>query len=139
MNYTTTLFVQQTPDDVYAAINDVGSWWTGDISGPTDTLGGEFTYRYEDKHRSTQRVTELVPDRRVVWLVTDAHLPFASNPTEWTGTHIVFDINEVEGGTEMRFEHQGLIPELDCYSSCSNAWASLVTTNLKNRITGADA
>jgi activator of Hsp90 ATPase-like protein len=134
MSFTTTITVEQSPDDVYAAINDVRSWWTGEITGPTDELGAEFTYVFEDKHRSTHRITELVPGKRVVWLVTDAFLPFASDPTEWNGTEVVFDITPTAAATELRFTHQGLVPVFECYESCSNAWGYFVTATLRERI-----
>jgi hypothetical protein len=139
MSMTITITVPQSPDQVYDAVVDVRSWWTGEISGPTDELGQEFTYRYEDKHRSTHRVDELARGERVVWLTTDANLPFAGDPTEWIGTRQVFDISTVADGTELRFTHEGLEPELDCYESCSNAWGYFVRTSLRDRIGAAPA
>src|SRR5215813_6323715 len=85
-NYTTTFSVDQTPEEVFAAINNVRGWWSGDLEGDTDTLGAEFTYRYRDVHRSRQQITELVPGRRVVWHVLDAHLSFVNDPGEWKDT-----------------------------------------------------
>lgn len=137
MSFTTTFVVEQTPDEVFAVINDVPSWWNGDIDGPTDQLGEEFTYRYQDIHRSTHRVTELVPGKRVVWLTTDADLSFASDPKEWIGTEVVFDITPVQGGTEVRFTHAGLVPAFECYDACSNAWSGIVGTGLRDRIAAA--
>lgn len=134
MSFTTTFVVEQAPDDVYAAINDVPSWWKGQITGPTDKLGEEFHYRYQDIHRSTHRVTELVPGKRVVWLTTDADLSFSSDPKEWIGTEVVFDITPIDAGTEVRFTHAGLVPALDCYDGCSNAWSGIVGANLRDRI-----
>jgi hypothetical protein len=138
MSLTITITVPQTPEQVYDAVLDVGGWWTGEVSGPTAELGQEFTYRYEDKHRSTHRVDELARGQRVVWLTTDADLPFAADPAEWVGTRQVFDIAPVADGTELRFTHEGLVPELDCYESCSTAWSQLVRTRLRERI-GAEA
>jgi hypothetical protein len=134
-DFSTSFTVDRSPADVFAAVNDVRGWWTGDVEGPTAALGDEFTYRHEDLHRSTQRVTESVPERRVVWLVTDAHLSFAADPQEWTGTQIVFDLAPVPSGTEVRFTHVGLSPDGDCYESCSSAWQWFVGDRLRQRIT----
>lgn len=137
MSMTITITVPQSPEQVYDAILDVPSWWTGEITGPTAEVGKEFTYRYQDKHRSTHRVDELRPGHRVVWLTTDAELPFADDPTEWIGTRQVFDIAADPDGTELRFTHEGLVPGLDCYDSCSTAWNYFVRTSLRERIGAA--
>ena len=81
-SFSATFTVEQSPREVFAAINNVRAWWSGDIEGDTNTLGGQFTYRNEDVHRSTQRITESVAGERVVWHVEDAYLSFADDTTE---------------------------------------------------------
>ena len=134
-SFTTTISVDQTPNEAFAAINDVRGWWSGEIEGATDKLGAEFTYRYEDAHRSTQKVTELIPGKRVAWHVSDSRLSFVKDKSEWTGTDIAFDISTKDGKTEIRLTHSGLEPEMECYGSCSNAWGMLINRNLCKLIT----
>ena len=133
-SFTTAIVVDQSPEQAFNAINDVRGWWSGDIQGETDRLGAEFTYRYQNEHRSTQKITELVPGKKVVWHVQDSHLRFAADPSEWNGTDIVFEIGEAKGKTEVRFTHRGLVSDFDCYGSCSNAWGMLVNGNLRRLI-----
>jgi hypothetical protein len=78
-NFTTTFTVDQTPEEAFAAINNVRGWWSGEIEGNTDKFGDEFTYRYEDVHYSKQKITELIPGKRVVWLVLDSQLNFVNH------------------------------------------------------------
>ena len=136
---TTTFLVERTPEETFTAINDVPSWWSGEVAGDTDVLGVEFTYTVPGVHRSVQKVAELVPGKRVVWKVVDAQLDFAKDKREWVGTEIVFEISNQGGKTEVRFTHRGLVPAFECFDACSNAWGLLVGKNLRNRILTGEA
>jgi Activator of Hsp90 ATPase homolog 1-like protein len=107
-HFTATFTVDQTPEEVFAAINNVRGWWTGEIEGSTDKLGAEFTYRYKDFHYSKQKITELIPGKKVVWRVVDASLNFIEDRTEWNGSEIMFQISQQGDQTEVRFIHVGL-------------------------------
>jgi hypothetical protein len=134
-DFTTAFLVDQSPEEAVAAINDVRGWWSGDIEGTTDELDAEFTYRYRDIHYSRQRITELVPGRRVTWEVLDASLNFTDDPHEWTGTEITFDVSPQGHRTEVRFTHRGLVPAVDCYDQCSSAWGFFIDGSLRRLIT----
>ena len=134
-NLSFAFTVDKTPEEAFAAINNVRGWWSGNIEGSTDKVGDEWTYRYEDVHYSKQRVTELVPGERVVWLVLDGFLNFVEDKTEWTGTEIRFDISRKGDQTEVRFTHVGLVPEFECFGACSNAWGGYVSGSLRSLIT----
>jgi hypothetical protein len=133
--YSTSYTVKQSPGEVFGAILDVGAWWTGQVEGRAGELGAEFTYRHPPQHFSRQRVVELVPGRRVVWRVTDSHLAFISEPGEWTGSEIVFDIVPAAGGAELRFTHVGLVPDVECFGACSMAWLHYINGSLRSLIT----
>jgi hypothetical protein len=134
-NYTTAFTVDQTPDEVFDAVNNVRGWWSGDIKGDTDRLGAEFTFRSGDVHRSTHQITEFVPGKKVVWHTTDSHINFVKDKTEWTGTNVVFEITQQGGQTELRFTHIGLAPAFECYGDCSGAWGFYINDSLRNLIT----
>jgi hypothetical protein len=70
-DFTTAFSVAQTPPEAFNAINNVRGWWSGEIERGTDTLGDEFTYRYKDVHYCKLKVIEVIPDKKVVWLVLD--------------------------------------------------------------------
>ena len=137
-DFTVTFSVDQSPKEVYDAINNVRGWWSGEILGGVDKVGAEFSYRYGDAHFSEQKVTELVPGKKVVWRVTDAKLSF-DKQDEWIGTDIVFDIAKKGDKTEVHFTHAGLIPAFQCYGDCSTAWSTLVRGNLRRLITTGKA
>jgi hypothetical protein len=133
--FSTSFTVEQSPLEVFDAINNVRGWWSGEIEGSTDELGADFTYRYKGLHRSTQRIAELVPGAKVVWHVLDARLNFVQDKTEWNGTDIVFDITRKGEATELRFTHVGLVQAFQCYGGCSGAWGFYVNESLRSLIT----
>ena len=134
-DFTTSFTVDQSAEEVFKAVNNVRGWWSGEVDGDSGRLGAEFTYRYKNMHKSTQRVTEFDPGRKIVWHVIDAELTFVKDKTEWIGTDIVFEITAKGGKTELCFTHAGLTPAFECYGGCSGAWGELVGRNLRNLIT----
>src|ERR1700722_19276678 len=107
-DFTTTIVVDQTPEQVFNAINNPQAWWSGEITGNTDKLNDEFTYRYKDLHMSKQRIVEMIPDRKVAWQVTESQINYAEDKREWTGTKMIFEISELGNKTQIRFTHLGL-------------------------------
>jgi Activator of Hsp90 ATPase homolog 1-like protein len=134
-NYTTAFTVDKSPAEVFAAVTNVRGWWSGEIDGRTDEVGTEFTYRYQDLHRSTQKITELVPGKKVAWHVLDADIYFVKDKKEWNGTDIVFQIAKKGDKTELRFTHFGLAPSIECYGKCSGAWGYYINESLLSLIT----
>jgi len=133
-HYITTFTVDQTPEEAFAAINNVRGWWSQAIEGDTDRLGAEFKYHYQDVHRATFKITEFVPDQKVVWHVLDNYFNFVQDKSEWTGTDVVFEIAGRGDKTEVHFTHVGLVSAYECYDVCSNAWGSYITSSLRNLI-----
>ena len=67
-DFAAALLVDQTPEQVFTAINNIRGWWSEDIEGNTNKLDDEFMYR--DKHlRARMKITELIPGKKVVWHV----------------------------------------------------------------------
>jgi hypothetical protein len=46
-DYTTCFTVDQSPKEVFEAINKVRGWWSEQIDGSTDTLGAEFKFHHK--------------------------------------------------------------------------------------------
>ncbi len=128
-DYATTLLVAQAPDQVFSAINDVPAWWSTSFEGSTKELNDVFTVRFGAVY-ITSKVTELVPGMRIVWHVLDCNKPWLKNTKEWNGTNMTWDISEKDEKTMLRFTHEGLVPEIECYDACSNAWAEYLQQSL---------
>jgi hypothetical protein len=134
-NFTTTILVDQSPEKAFNAINNVGAWWQGEIKGDSKKLSDEFTYRMKDIHFSKQKVVDLIPNKKVAWLIMESKLTFTKDKSEWTNTKIIFDISEIKNKTQIRFTHLGLVPKFECYGDCSNAWTQLIQKSLFSLIT----
>jgi len=133
-DYTTTFTVDQSPEEVFDAINNVRGWWSEELEGSTGELGAEFKFQHQDIHRSTQKIAELAPGKKVVWHVSDSRLNFVEDKTEWDGTDIIFEIAKKGGKTELRFTHVGLVPAIECYGGCSGAWDFYINESLHSLI-----
>lgn len=133
-DFTTTLSVDASAQDVFNAVNNVRGWWSENIDGNTNKLHSEFSYHYQDVHLCKMRITEYVPGKKVVWHVLDNHFKFTQDPQEWKDTDVIFEISEKNGRTQLSFTHKGLVPDYECYQICHDAWTHYVQGSLKNLI-----
>ncbi|MFG4002014.1 SRPBCC family protein [Flavobacterium aquidurense] len=134
-NFTQTLTMSQTPQKVFEVILKVRKWWTGyhdeTFTGMTEKLNDEFTFHAGNgAHYSKQKIVEIIPNQKVVWLITDSKLSFLEKTDEWTGTKVIFEISTEADRTKLTFTHEGLSPEVECYNSCAPAWTEYLQNKL---------
>jgi uncharacterized protein YndB with AHSA1/START domain len=134
-DYHTSITADVTAQEAFNCINNVTKWWTENVEGNSHNLNDEFTVRFGDIHYSKQKLVEVVPGKKVVWLVTDSRLNFLKDKQEWNNTKIVFEIFSQNGKTEIRFTHVGLVPEIECFNACSDAWSQYIQQSLWKLLT----
>ena len=132
-DFTFSFPSSRDPKSIFATLLNVKEWWTGlyseNITGSSSKLNDEFAFSAgEGAHYSKQRLTELVPSKKIAWKVTDSNLTFLKKPDEWTNTSISFEISPEGDQSRVTFTHLGLVPKIECYGGCSGAW----TQYLKN-------
>ena len=76
------------------------------------------------------KLIEVIPNKKVVWLVMENYFKFTKDKSEWTGTKVIFEISEKDNKTQIRFTHQGLVPAYECFDICSNAWSQYISQSL---------
>lgn len=134
-DFTTTILVDKTPKEAFDAINNVRGWWSQQIDGGTEHLNDEFNYRRLNLHSCKIKLTEVVPNKKVTWLVLENHFNFTRKQSEWIKTMPTFDISEKGNQTEIRFTHRGLLPSHECYKICHDAWNFYIRESLHKLIT----
>jgi len=134
-DFSATILVNQSPKQVFDAINNVRGWWSEEIEGSTNKLNEEFKYHYRDIHRCQMKITEFVPNKKVVWLVQDNYFKFTKDKSEWKDTTIIFEITEKDNKTQLQFTHQGLVPQYECYEVCRGAWTTYIQKSLHSLVT----
>jgi hypothetical protein len=100
------LSADKTPKEVFAAVTNVRGWWSA-------------------------KLVEVVPNKKVVWLVTDSTLTFVrGDKSEWTGTKVSFEIESKGKKRQVTFTHHGLVPEVECFEACSEGWSHYLRNSL---------
>jgi len=124
-----------TAGEAISKISKVTEWWGVTISGNTENLNDQFVIKMGEEAFFNCTVTELVPNKRVVWSIADCHMPWYTDKKEWANTKLIFDVNENNGVTELRFTHKGLTPEVECYKDCEPGWTHWIKTSLESYFT----
>ena len=88
--YSVEIELAKSPDDVFNHLIDLSKWWPEEFEGESIKLNSEFIFRTGDSHYSKNKVIEFVPDKKLVWLVTESIRK--TDNFEWTGTKMIFEL-----------------------------------------------
>jgi uncharacterized protein YndB with AHSA1/START domain len=110
--------IKSSVAEVYAALTTaegLAGWWTTNTQGEGNDLGGVLQFRF-GAGGFDMKVLELHPGKRVLWEVVDG-------PEEWIGTHVNWDLDQVDDHTIVLFKHEGWKEPVEFMHHCSTKWA----------------
>src|SRR5690242_11942561 len=126
-SFTASIEVAKSPQEVLDAVSNVTNWWSKDFEGKSKKTDDEFIINHAGQHYSKQNVVEVVPRKKIVWLVTESKLDWLkNNKEEWTNTKMIFEITAKGTKTFLHFTHEGLTPEKECYAMCAKGWTMII-------------
>lgn len=140
-SFTATIEVSKSKQEVFNCLTEVTKWWNNeDFEGKSKILNDEFIIHHPGQHYSKHKLVEVIPNTKIVWLVTGSTLQWLQNDKhEWTNTKMIFEISTAGGKTVLHFTHQGLTPEKECYTMCEKGWTMIIKDWLKYFITQGTA
>ena len=116
------LIIKTNPEKVYEAITTqegLANWWAKQtIAKPEVGFVNIFTF---GTFRNEMVVTILNPNKKVEWKCINSI-------EEWIDTNILFDLEEKEGHTLLRFTHSGWRAVTDTFAGCNYDWGRFMTS-----------
>ncbi len=128
-DYQTNITVNVTAEEAQGAISKVSEWWTKSFKGKSQKQGDTFSVNFGETFVDF-KIDEVIPDRKIVWKVTDCNLHWIEDKKEWKDTKIVWEISGNGKSTKIDMTHVGLVPEVECYNDCRKGWNFYVNESL---------
>src|SRR5438477_7470684 len=125
-NYNVSVTVEAPAEKAFKSINNVSEWWNENLGGSSHKLNDIFTIHFSGNNFATHKIVEFVPDKKIVWQVTDCYLEWLTDKKEWQNTKMSFEISTKDNSTQINVTHIGLVPEVECYDMCVKGWDQYV-------------
>lgn len=128
-DYHCSITAHVTPREALDKIARVSEWWAKNFEGHAQKLNDVFTVRFGDTF-VTFKISEFIPDKKIVWQVIDCYLHWIEDKTEWNGTKVVWEISSHNNEIQIDMTHIGLTPDVECYDNCKPGWDSHIKGSL---------
>lgn len=115
-------------------IGNVAGWWTINFEGSAQKTGDAFTVRFGETFVNFT-ITEAIPNKKIVWYVSDCNLHWLKDKKEWKDTSIVWEISGNDHTSKIDMTHVGLVPEVECYNNCETGWNHFIKESLFKLLT----
>jgi uncharacterized protein YndB with AHSA1/START domain len=111
------LLIKAQPEKVYTALSKTEGlcgWWT--TGAKTDGhIGGTAEFVFGERYYNKMKITKIQDNKSVEWECLEGD-------KEWIGTTFLFDLEEKDGNTILRFSHNNWKEETDFFASCNFNW-----------------
>jgi hypothetical protein len=134
-DYHASMVAKITPKEALDEISRVTDWWGKHFEGRSQKINDVFTVRFGSGDMYKMRVSELIPDTKIVWEVVDSFKTGVKDATEWTGTKILWEVSEQKDGIRIDMTHLGMNPDIECYGVCTQGWDYLLQKSLLKLLT----
>jgi uncharacterized protein YndB with AHSA1/START domain len=129
-SYQSSFTAPVSPKEAMEKISCVPEWWGKDFEGKSQKLNDVFTVRFPNGDRYQAKVVEIQPESKITWEFIDAYQGWVKDQAEWVGTKILWEVTPQQEGVEVKMTHAGLVPELECFETCSHGWQYLMHESL---------
>jgi|SRR5450432_604264 hypothetical protein len=120
-DFSYRLTVKASAKETQKMIGQVNLWWAENFKGKAAKLNDKFSVYFGDTYVDF-KISEVVPEKKIIWLVTDCNLHWIKNKKEWKKTEVIWNLSEKIGKTTIDFVHKGITPASECYESCKPGW-----------------
>ncbi len=127
------LTVKASAKETMKNISQVNLWWAKNFKGKAAQLNDEFSVYFGDTYVDF-RISEVIPNKKITWSVTDCNLQWINDKKEWQNTEVIWTLSEKAGKTQVDFLHKGLNPDSECYESCNTGWTHHLKDSLQKLI-----
>jgi len=111
------LVINAPAKKVFRAIADqdgLAGWWTRRVSAMPE-VDSIAEFRFGDRYHNKMRIKQLIPDKLIQW-------ECEAGDDEWIGTTFIFDLEEKNDATTLRFTHGKWRNDSDFFASCNYHW-----------------
>ena len=111
------LLIKAQPEKVYTGISKTEGlcgWWTVEAKAD-EKVGGTAEFIFGERYYNKMKITNLLHNKKVEWKCLEGD-------KEWIGTTFLFDLEEKDGSTILRFSHNNWKEETDFFASCNYNW-----------------
>jgi len=132
-DFSYSLTVKASAKDAMKRISEINLWWAKSFKGKAGKPNDEFSVYFGDTFVDF-KISEHIPEKKIVWLVTDCNLDWIKDKKEWKGTECIWNLTEKDGKTTIDFVHKGLTPEVECFKDCKTGWTGHLKGSLQKLI-----